>query len=516
MPAFPSCASQARLAAVLLAPTLLLTGCALPAAQIRPPAMLVEAETLATGRLAQALAPRLAEHPGLTGLHPLPDALDAFAARMLLARVAEHSLDVQYYIWRDDITGLLLLDALHEAAERGVRVRLLLDDNGIPSRLDPLLRALDAVEGIEVRLFNPFSLRRPKALGYLTHFSRANRRMHNKSFTADQQLTIIGGRNVGDEYFGATGGMLFADLDILAVGPVVEDMSHDFNRYWSSDSAWPVAELLPPADDDARRRLAALRSLRAAPEASAYLARVAETRFVQQLIDDQLGIEWAPVQLVSDDPAKGLGLADDSQLMISQMASLFGEPERQLDLVSPYFVPTATGTRVLGALAGNGVRVRILTNALEATDVAAVHAGYAKRRRALLEAGVELFEMRRHGDDAPEAAAGPFGSSGSSLHAKTFAVDRQRLFIGSFNFDPRSAMLNTELGFVIDHPGLATAVSDMFDDEILRHAYRVDLDAAGRLRWHQGDRILTREPGAGPLRRFGLRILSWLPIEWLL
>lgn len=193
---------------------------------------------------------------GYSGVHMLKDGRDAFAARILLARSATRTLDVQYYIWHGDLSGTLLLEAMRDAAERGVRVRLLLDDNGIAG-LDDVLAALDRHPNIEIRLFNPFVLRKPKMLGYLADFARLNRRMHNKSFTADNQATIIGGRNVGDEYFGARDDGLFADLDVLAIGPVVGDVSRDFDRYWSSRSAYPAERILPPASQRERESLRA-------------------------------------------------------------------------------------------------------------------------------------------------------------------------------------------------------------------------------------------------------------------
>ena len=210
----------------------------------RPVSVALDAQHGVQTLLGRAIAPQLLQHPGDSGIHTLTDPLEAFAVRMLLARVAERSLDVQYYIWRGDHTGTLLLQALAQAAERGVRVRLLLDDGGTAG-LDRELAALALHPQIEVRLFNPFVLRWPKPLGYVTDFNRANRRMHNKSFTADNQASIVGGRNVGDEYFGATNGVLFSDLDVLAVGPIVPEVSQDFDRYWASASAWPVQALVP-------------------------------------------------------------------------------------------------------------------------------------------------------------------------------------------------------------------------------------------------------------------------------
>lgn len=504
----------------------LLAGCTtLPALEGRSVSRALDDDEARATQLGQAIAPRVEEHPGKSGIQPLQNPRDAFAARVLLAQAAERTLDVQYYIWQGDTTGTLLLGALHAAAEGGVRVRLLLDDNGT-SGLDSELAALATHPNIEVRLFNPFVVRRPKWLGYLTDFSRANRRMHNKSFTADNQATIIGGRNVGDEYFGATEGVLFADLDVIAVGPVVEDVSSDFDRYWASESSYPVERILPAADRGRLDRLAAsASSVERDPAASAYVTAVRQSGFVDELLAGQLALEWATTRMVSDDPAKGLGDSEEAGLLIHQLEEIIGVPSRDVALVSPYFVPTAAGTEAFGAMARRGVKVRILTNSLDATDVVAVHAGYAKRRKALLEAGVILYEMRSlpsvsgHGTERNESP-GPFGSSGSSLHAKTFSVDSERVFIGSFNFDPRSANLNTELGFVIDSPTLAQSIAAAFDDRIPAYAYEVRLSEKGQLYWleQQGTRHVRHdsEPNTGFWKNSGVFLLSLLPIEWLL
>jgi putative cardiolipin synthase len=471
--------------------------------------------------LGLAVAPLAAAHPGQSGLYALADGRDAFAARAVLANAARRSLDVQYYIWRNDITGVLLFDALRAAAGRGVRVRLLLDDNNTAG-LDPTLAMLAAEPNIEVRLFNPFALRRPRLIGYLTDFARLNRRMHNKSFTADGQATIIGGRNVGDEYFDAAGDVLFADLDVLAVGPVVQSVSADFDRYWNSASAYPLNLIV--AAPDAIAAAAAKREASAianAPAAQAYQAAVRKSTFVAELAARRLPLEWAATRLVSDDPAKALDRAAPASRVGPQLKQLIGEPTRQLDLVSPYFVPGESGTDAFSAMARRGVAVRVLTNSLEATDVAAVHAGYAKWRKPLLGAGVRLFEMRRSwpADEAPRRS-GPLGSSASSLHAKTFSVDGERVFIGSFNFDPRSARLNTEMGFVIDSPAMARQLAHSLSGGLADRAYEVRLAGDGSLYWIERKRGVAirhdTEPGVGFWRRIGLRVLSWLPIDWLL
>jgi cardiolipin synthase C len=477
------------------------------------------ADTGAT-RLGRAAWPLVEAHPGLSGILPLRDAREAFAARALLAEAAERSLDVQYYIWRNDLTGTLLFERLCEAADRGVRVRLLLDDNNT-SGLDATLAALDSHPNIEVRLFNPFALRKPRALGYAMDFARLNRRMHNKSFTADNQATIVGGRNVGDEYFGATRGVLFADLDVLAIGPVVQDVSRAFDRYWSSGSAYPVERVLPAVP---RARIAAIaaaaRQIEASPEARSYVDALRDTSLVGDLTHGVLEFDWAATRVVCDDPDKGLGRAAPESLLYHQLEKALGEPRSELELVSPYFVPTSAGVAWFARLARKGVEIQILTNALEATDVAFVHAGYAKRRIPLLREGIKLHELRRTAASLSRPRPGGSGSSGASLHAKTFSIDRSRVFVGSFNFDPRSAKLNTEMGFVIESPGLARQIDEVFRTAVLTDAYELQLSESGQLCWleRRGTEMLKhrREPGTSSWQRAWVWFLSTLPIEWLL
>ncbi len=502
----------------------LLAGCA----SLAPPTDRTESRVLrdtADTALGQGIGPLASRHPGLSGIYLLSEARDAFAARMLLAEVAQRTLDVQYYIWRPDVSGKLLLEALHSAAERGVRVRLLLDDNNTGG-MDALLATLDQHPRIEVRLFNPFKVRGFKPLGYLTEFSRLNRRMHNKSFTADNQASILGGRNVGDEYFGVGNGMLFADLDAMTIGPVVDAVSTDFDLYWASASSYPVSQLLAPVSPGQLRE-ASEQGARTArdPAAQAYLQAVQQATFVRRMVEGTLAFEWAPTHLVSDDPAKVLAKAHHQDLMLPRLKQVLQAPTESMELVSPYFVPTADGVQALVALRQQGVHIRVLTNSLEATDVAAVHAGYAKRRKALLEAGVILYELKKQPfGAAPAKGLGMGGSSSASLHAKTFSVDRARLFVGSFNFDPRSAALNTEMGVLISSPKLAGQVADAFDHSVMAQAYQVELsggEGAGSLRWlsqdAQGQPVVdTAEPGTSWWQRAGVGFLSLLPIEWLL
>jgi putative cardiolipin synthase len=497
----------------------LLAGCAgLPVGADRPPSS-AYVDTGGT-RLGRALAGAVAAHPGKTGVLPLLSGREAFGARMVIAGAAERSLDVQYYIWHADTTGNLLFQALWQAAERGVRVRLLLDDQNTKG-LDPTLAALDSHPNIEVRLFNPFANRSFRIGDYTHSFARLNRRMHNKSFTADNQVAIVGGRNIGDEYFEAGTQVAFADLDTVVEGAVVGDVSAQFDAYWNSASAYPLASLLPAADASAAATVRdAWARLSAGPEAAQYIDAVRETAVVQQLVAGTLELEWVSARLVSDDPDKILHPPERREMQMGpRLQAAMGRPSAEMDLVSPYFVPTQEGTDALLAVAARGVRVRILTNSLAATDVGPVYAGYVKYRQALLRGGVQLFELKPQSDERPQGKVG--ASSAASLHAKTFAIDRSRIFIGSFNLDPRSARLNTEVGVVLESATLATQLSEAFDRSIPNRAYEVRLASDGNgVEWIEktaaGEVRHSSTPGVRASRLLFVYLLRLLPIEWLL
>lgn len=462
------------------------------------------------------LADRAARNrrPGLTGVTPLANGADAFAARILLADAAVSSIDAQYYIWHGDLTGSLLLDAMRRAADRGVRVRLLLDDNGT-SGLDAEIAQLDAHENAEVRLYNPFNLRRLKMLSYGFDFFRLNRRMHNKSFTVDGIATIVGGRNIGDEYFGIGPTPLFVDLDVLAVGEIVPEVAADFDRYWASPSVHPAGAIVESTGDDPIRDR--LMRWTDDPRFYEYKAILKASNIMTSFARGGLDFEWTNAVLISDDPVKGQGAVPREDLLTGQLTRAVGTIEARFDGVSPYFVPGAAGVDAFATLEARGVQVRMLTNSLEATDVLPVHAGYAKRRKAMLASGVALYELRRQAAPGTPDDLGIFGSSGASLHAKTFAVDGMRIFIGSFNFDPRSIRLNTEMGLLIDSEVLATRLHAAFDDGFGGLAWRVEAQNGG-LAWVNpvAGTVTTEEPGSSTFRNLALTVVGWLPVEWLL
>lgn len=501
-----------------------LTACSLPALQDRIPSTALSTEEALHTPIGAALKPLAQEHPELSGIRSLADPHDAFAARALLARVAEKTIDVQYYIWRADTTGYMLLNSLYEAANRGVRIRLLLDDNGI-DKLDTQLALLHQHRNIEVRVFNPFPFRTVKRLGYVFDFKRLNHRMHNKSFTIDNTVTIVGGRNIGDEYFGATDQVLFADLDVIAMGKVVDDVSVDFDRYWDSPLSYPINQIVTLRSHQTLDQLDLNALIQSNPDrAKEYFEVVRQAEIIQDLVERKLEVEWVKTEIVSDDPAKALGQASPEQLLTYQLQHAVGTPEFTLDLISPYFVPTKTGVQSFSVLADNpNLTIRILTNSYEATDVGAVHAGYMKRRKSILHSGIELYELKSNSSgNLQKIGKNSFGSSGSSLHAKTFSIDNKRVFIGSFNFDPRSAHLNTELGFVIHSPTLAKDISALFDNQIPYESYQVVLNDKNKVHWIEREdeynvpQIHDTEPGTSFFSRWWLQFISKLPIEWLL
>ncbi|MFA7522927.1 MAG: phospholipase D family protein [Halothiobacillaceae bacterium] len=498
----------------------LLAGCSLPPLEGRHSSTAIPASQTRDTPLGNILAPQLSTHPGDTGIHLLFEPAETFAALTHLARAAQQSLDLQYYIWFSDHSGTLLLRELLHAADRGVRVRLLLDDLGT-RQLDTQLAALHAHPNIEVRLFNPFTMRDVRWLSFLTDFNRANRRLHNKVFIADNQALISGGRNIGDSYFGATDGFVFSDLDILAVGPVVDDASQGFDAYWQSGSAYPADRILPPAGKDTLKHLGEKAdALLSSQEARKLLAAVHDNHVVGGLLTGDLDLVWAPTTLVLDDPAKGLDPIAHEDLLTLALREEFAVPQESLDIISSFFVPGPTLTDALGILARRGVRVRVLTNSLDAIDMPPVHAGYARYRKPLLKSGVELYEMRRLVDKGlrPEGI-GFFGSPATTLHAKAIVVDGKQLFIGSYNVDPRSILFNTEMGFVIDSPELAGKISHIFDLHAPQIAYRVELDG-GQLRWmeQRDDEVILheQEPGINVFKSIAAWLSSLLPIEWLL
>ena len=476
---------------------------------------------------AQALS---AAHPEETGIVMLPEPVDALASRIAHVRAATRSVDAQYYIWKADLAGTMLLAELVMAAKRGVRVRVLVDD--IPTRgLDPMWAAANSLENFEVRLFNPLAIRRPRPVNYFYHLLRLNRRMHNKAMIFDRAVAIVGGRNIADEYFAAREKGLFIDLDALAVGAAVDLVAEDFDRYWRSVSSFPVEQLLDAPEPEVVASLA--EPVPHKPElAREYRAAIDEAQAGALSWQKPDALVWAPVRMFSDSPDKALHRSARRDLVAMRILPIMAGAREQLDLVSGYFVPSRFGTKMLVRLAKRGVAVRIITNSARVTDKRFVHASYIPYRRRLLRAGVRIFEARpriykeprawrerlKRGID--ETARTRFAGGGESVHAKTFTIDHRYLFVGSFNFDPRSAMLNCELGLVIDSPRLTEVVEATLDRRVIGSAYEVTMSKLGKLTWTAGRgprrMIWDREPDTTWGDRAMLRFYRMLPIEWLM
>lgn len=490
-----------------------------PTLEGRPSSQAIKASTSTPlGRIALA-PPRRA---GDSGVIALLDGPDAFAARVAMIRAAQVALDVQYYIWQRDATGLILLEELRRAAERGVRIRLLLDDNGITG-LDDDLAAFDALPNVEVRLFNPFILRTLKPLGYAFDFFRLNRRMHNKSLTADGAVTVLGGRNIGDIYFSFGEGVHFLDTDVMAVGQAAADVGADFDRYWASGSAHRIDRIVSKRSGRSLDGLITdAHTAASSIEGRLYADRLRQSNIIGNIATGEVHFEWTFVALVSDDPRKGLGEAKVKDLLFPQLMALLTRPGQSVDLVSAYFVPGQQFTEALAALSRSGIRVRILTNSQAATDVVVVHSAYVKYRSDLLVAGVQLFELKPGFSTQDESAVAGFaGSTRASLHSKTLAIDEDSIFVGSFNFDPRSLRLNTEMGVLIQSPRMAKALAAAFSDRFPGLSYRPELTGNATVVWEEtgpdGTTIHHQEePGSTPFSRLFLSFLGLLPIEWLL
>jgi putative cardiolipin synthase len=505
----------------LLAAVLTIAGCASLPPQTGRQETQALTDTSET-RLGRALAGPLAANPGKNGFYDLSAPHDAFAARGLLSNMAERSIDTQYYIWTGDETGELLFGALWRAAQRGVRVRLLLDDIGTKD-LDATIAVLDADPNIEVRLYNPSARRSAKGLGFVTDFSRLNRRMHNKSFTVDNQASVIGGRNIANEYFHLGRGVGFADTDVLAVGPIVREISEAFDRYWNSPSAYPAARIIEaPTAQASEQVLKGFEAAKADPDSVEYLDALRTAPLLEQLDQRKLALEWTGVKLVVDDPAKTLDKSGRTDVLLyPDLLSTLGAPQQSLDIVSPYFVPSKRGEDMLIGYARSGVNVRVLTNSLAANDEPAAHSGYAKHREVLLKGGVHIWELKPvQMPQLPGRKARNVTTSSSALHAKLYAVDRQRIFVGSYNFDQRSANLNTEQGVVVESAVLADKLGEALDTVLPAAAWEVRMTPAGKLEWIDhadgGEVRYDDEPQTSWWTRTKASMMKILPIDWLL
>ena len=498
--------------------------------------------------LTAAITAQNLHHPQLSGYHPIITGASAFASRSILTTMARKNIDVQYYIWHNDQAGQLLLKDLWEAADRGVIVRLLLDDFNNSADLDQQLIRFSSHPNIAVRLINPFVYRKFQTINYLTDLRRINHRMHNKSMTFDRQISIIGGRNIGNEYLNNDKTSQFADLDILLIGQVVQDIDDSFEQYWSSPMAFDIETLVEPRPLKGNvllnklatgqtnvllpvtteqfiaglDKISANNSGNIANSASLYIKAIEDSSIDTDLLNKNVPFRWADMHFVSDDVGKLTNSVPTNTHLVEQLRTLLGTPTQKLTIISSYFVPTNDGVNTLVSLAKQGVEVKILTNSFNATDVTAVHSGYAEWRRDLLTAGVQLYELKAIAseEDRENKLWRARSQSSTSLHAKTFAVDTHHVFVGSYNVDPRSANINTELGVLINDDQLAAQLHNAVDEHLMNQAYHVILDKQGQLQWQtiENGQLVTysAEPNVDLPDKIWIKVMSWLPIDWLL
>jgi putative cardiolipin synthase len=531
------CRRSARIRSLLLFSALAMAGCAgLPPGADYPRTPSTALARPEEGRIGTVFARESRENGGLSGFHILSAGVDGFLARVQMIAAAEKTVDLQYYIIHGDETGRLLIGALLRAADRGVRVRVLVDDGAMTADDDELM-ALDGHPLIEIRIFNPFAYRGHskviRATEFMFNASRLDYRMHNKLLVVDNTAALVGGRNIGNEYFQMDPASQVADDDVFVVGPVVGKLSATFDQYWNSPLAIPAAAF----GHDQAEKLAEYRAeesggprqqLQTLPTQGVdYVSQIATGEPYAGLIAGRLPLVWAHAQVVCDSPDKKNVESGEraGQLMSPLVAKTAGAVRSELLIVTPYFIPTDGELQILKDLRSRNVRVRILTNSLESSEEPVAFSGYRHYRVPLLEEGVELYEVRsllgNTRGSGQTVAISRFGNY--SLHAKLFVFDRRKLFVGSMNFDQRSKRLNTEVGLIIDSPELAQQSAARFDSMVQpANSYVLRLARAGagqrpELVWdtlEDGKPVeYSREPVRSEWRRLEVNLLSLLPLD---
>jgi putative cardiolipin synthase len=441
-------------------------------------------------------------HEGKSGFYPLPTGLDALGARLALIDRAERSIDTQYFLIKKDLAGLVFSAKLIQAADRGVRVRFLLDDVFTTAR-DEALLLLDRHANIEIRLFNPVARGGIGMVNFLKDFERANRRMHNKSFTVDNQVTIVGGRNIADEYFQLKTDSEFVDFDMLAFGPVASGVSTTFDRYWNHPLSYPMSALKRDTGSYEDLREEALRMINTTGR-EVYLRSI-DTPLVKDLVDRKAMFYAAEAEVITDDPDKLLNeISMDQKILVTRMAEVVARAESEVIVINPYFIPRDTGLEFWGGVAAKGVEVTVLTNSLASTNHVAVHSSYSGYRKRLLEAGVHLYEARANATPVNPDTGEKLDTL--TLHTKLVAIDRRYLFVGSLNLDPRAIDINTEMGVLIDAPEMVGPMVERFRSRLPGFSYKLEQDDNGGLEWHgliDGTPVVeTSEPLASGWLRF--------------
>lgn len=499
----------------------LLSGCASVNLEKEYPRSMAFTDTQKTklGQIANRLASNSKkESAEASGFYPLTNGIESFGLRLTLAEAAEKSIDLQYYLIKNDPAGRMFVGTLLRAADRGVRVRILLDDI-FTSGYDQGMLALDSHPNIELRLFNPFANRKLRVFD-AHRFAQVNRRLHNKSFTVDNQFTIIGGRNIAAEYFSARDDLNFHDLDVMSIGPLVRDVSNMFDQYWNTGLSVPVTEVADPKDTDLALRLDEMRRVfdeeLSQSEENAYKTALQEdVKSIVKSLPERFN--WAPYELIYDAPEKALkSESKQANNIIVPIREVASNAQQQLIIVSPYFVPLKSGINRLKELNQQGIDVTIVTNSFKSNNHTLVHAGYAPYRKRILQTGALLYEAKPNArmDDLERIR---IYDSGATLHSKLFIVDKDTIFIGSFNFDPRSVNLNTEMGVVIYSDQIVARALENLPARLHSSTYEVTLNHKGKLQWvdRSSDPVSRYqiEPNTSWWDRFKLGLMRILPIR---
>jgi len=464
--------------------------------------------------LGREVAEWTAEHPGKSGFYPLVGGLDALGIRLAMIDRAERTIDAQYFLMKPDSAGVLFVIKLLEAADRGVRVRFLLDDIFTTVKDDGLL-LLNQHPNIEIRLFNPVGRGGVYMLNYLGDFKLANRRMHNKSFTVDNQMSVVGGRNIADEYFELLDDTEFMDFDMFAAGPVAAEIASTFDRFWNHKLALPMEAF---ETDKEKPDLAAARKNfdKTVIEAiNSIHGRALTSPLMLDVVEDRVKLFPADSQVVTDDPDKLLNkVSVDQKILVTALAGQVDEAESEVVVITPYFIPGKNGVEFWRSIVAKGVRVVIVTNSLASNNHVPVHGGYARYRHDMIDAGVELYETRVDASKVPEGGVHQ-GYDSTTLHTKALLIDRRITFVGSLNLDPRSIDINTEVGVLVDNAELAGGMAGRFFEALPSFAYRVTENEKGKLRWTTvidgAEVVETKEPQASLWLRFKAFIMRIAP-----
>lgn len=457
--------------------------------------------------LGKAVADWSALHEGLSGFYPLSKGMDALGVRLRLAEKAEKTIDLQYFLMKNDTAGAVMVNALLKSADRGVRVRFLLDDifTTVPDRIFLLM---NQHPNIEIRIFNPLSRRGIWAFNYIGQFSQANRRMHNKSFTVDNSISVVGGRNIADEYFQLKQDSVFVDFDVLAMGPIASDISNSFDQYWNHSRAVPIAHF---TKTQKKEDLQTVRANIAAELDGIYetvYRKALKSQLLQDLIADRQPMFVGPARVLADNPDKLINKIDEAHMQLAKdLSGVVRRAETEIFFISPYYVPGNRGVQLIRDLVAKGVRVVLLTNSLASNNHVPVHSAYARYRRDVIKAGAELYEIRANA--ARELVGDEEGPEVLTLHTKAFLIDRRYMFVGSLNLDPRSIEINAEMGLLIDSEPMVRILAQGVDERLATHTYRVLVNDKGRLEWHtridKQEVIETKEPLTG----WWLRFKAW-------